>query len=1142
VGYNRIFQSNASFANNVERRHECFEGFCDQDISYSLDIHQAYILAHAIIFQGRRRRLGKANLACVVCIMLITLSVFAGTHYAHASAMIWTDKPDYSPGNTVIISGSGFQANTVITIAIMYPDSSVHTYYAWTDGSGAFNCAYPLDGILGTYTVTATDGTNTATTTFTDKATAILDQGHNDEDNNGVVDTLVTWSGGAIQAQNSLISEGNIVPPYPPNIPGHVNYRMIIDALPAGTYDFVIQFEFTKGGIAAFDFLTTNYGITDANLKTQIPGSVDSAKVEAIVNAGVADTEPFPLDLYALPTSLGGGLVSDRQTAHDTVFSAAGYGPGIMKVYGAVAIGSITQGAHTGPITGDSLSNVIIRITKTSSSTEPILLTWGAHVAIGQAPPAGYGTGNGAGSISGGPFHMYLDDVVDVATGKSAISGGKNVAVQVGAVIAPSVSTTTTGLSAATITLGESITDTATVTGSGPTPTGNVDFQVSTDNGVTWTKFGVTKTLVGGSVTSDGYTPSAAGTYYFRALYGGDGNYQASQSADDAEPLTVTQAGPAPSTTTTLLSASSITLGGSVTDTVTVTGAGPVPTGTVTFEVQIGAGSFAPFSTKSLDGTGHATSDSYTPLAVGSYRFRALYGGDGNYQASQSADDAEPLTVTQAGPATIPTTTVTLLSSSKIDKGGSVTDKVTISTSATGTLPTATGTWTVYAADNSGMTGKVLVGTGSVSGALPFTVTSPSFTPTHVGTWYFQAVYSGDSNYIGSQSTPSSEQLTVKGWRPELSVLPRTTKLSGPCLNSTTFNIDVQLFNDERSGVDVYSFDFHLDWGPEVSLVKATYHSPWTNFFEVANTTTGSTYHLALTATPPSTGLYNVNTSVLTLTFHVDVDVCWPDTIVNVQYFHFHDYKMVADGGTVIPIMDIEVDDGGLELHSVQPNIDLTSTAITVTNSTGRFIIQKCDSHTFDVEVDLTNVTSVYGFSFTLTYDPHYLETNVQKITFKAAFPPPYEYVHIVIPTPGTIEVTLKRPCEKPTVCGALVPAVDIVFHTKDTADIGEISTPMNTPISITDAEVYAKCNGGVTYTYPGGLLYGGDLTYAFTPSRYDLNLDCTVDVQDLKVLVKFYGISTGADGYGDLYADPAHLVNLYDFVAIAKHFGPVDP
>jgi outer membrane protein assembly factor BamB len=109
-----------------------------------------------------------------------------------------------------------------------------------------------------------------------------------------------------------------------------------------------------------------------------------------------------------------------------------------------------------------------------------------------------------------------------------------------------------------------------------------------------------------------------------------------------------------------------------------------------------------------------------------------------------------------------PTTTVTLLSpAGPITLGQTVTDKVTISTSATGTLPSASGTWTVYAADNSGMSDEVLVGTGSISGALPFVVTSPPFTPTHAGTWYFQASYSGDTNYTASQSTPTNEQLVV---------------------------------------------------------------------------------------------------------------------------------------------------------------------------------------------------------------------------------------------------------------------------------------------------------------------------------------------------------------------------------------------
>jgi hypothetical protein len=105
---------------------------------------------------------------------------------------------------------------------------------------------------------------------------------------------------------------------------------------------------------------------------------------------------------------------------------------------------------------------------------------------------------------------------------------------------------------------------------------------------------------------------------------------------------------------------------------------------------------------------------------------------------------------------------VTLLSpAGPITLGQTVTDKVTISTSATGTLPSASGTWTVYVADNSGMSDEVLVGTGSVSGALPFVVTSPPFAPMHAGTWYFQAFYSGDANYTASQSTPTDEQLVV---------------------------------------------------------------------------------------------------------------------------------------------------------------------------------------------------------------------------------------------------------------------------------------------------------------------------------------------------------------------------------------------
>jgi hypothetical protein len=166
-----------------------------------------------------------------------------------------------------------------------------------------------------------------------------------------------------------------------------------------------------------------------------------------------------------------------------------------------------------------------------------------------------------------------------------------------------------------------------------------VTFEVSTD-GVLFSQYGAAKTLSSGSATSDSYTPSAAGTYYFRAVYAGDSNYLGSQSGDAAEPLTVNKAS---STTSTVLSGGTITLGGSVTDTATVTAGA---TGQVTFYVKFGAGDWAQLGAVKDLVAGSATSDPYTPLAAGDYLFRALYGGDSNYLGSQSGENDEPLTAT----------------------------------------------------------------------------------------------------------------------------------------------------------------------------------------------------------------------------------------------------------------------------------------------------------------------------------------------------------------------------------------------------------------------------------------------------------------------------------------------------------------
>jgi len=98
--------------------------------------------------------------------MLSMIIVAPLTHAAGAT--IWTDQPDYCPEETVTISGSGFLAGATVTVVITRPDSTIDTIYASTDEFGAFSCTYQLNGITGTYNVTATDKANTATTTFTD--------------------------------------------------------------------------------------------------------------------------------------------------------------------------------------------------------------------------------------------------------------------------------------------------------------------------------------------------------------------------------------------------------------------------------------------------------------------------------------------------------------------------------------------------------------------------------------------------------------------------------------------------------------------------------------------------------------------------------------------------------------------------------------------------------------------------------------------------------------------------------------------------------------------------------------------------------------------------------------------------------------
>ena len=136
---------------------------------------------------------------------------------------------------------------------------------------------------------------------------------------------------------------------------------------------------------------------------------------------------------------------------------------------------------------------------------------------------------------------------------------------------------------------------------------------------------------------------------------------------------------------------------------------------------------------------------------AGTYYWQAVYSGDANNNGASSpctATSNELLTVNKASPSI-----TTTLSAGSIVAGTTAHDSSTI----TG-LVNSTGTGTVtysYYTNNTCTANAVVVGTVTVptSGTVP---NSPAATLGSVGTYYWQAVYSGDSNNNGASSPCTS--------------------------------------------------------------------------------------------------------------------------------------------------------------------------------------------------------------------------------------------------------------------------------------------------------------------------------------------------------------------------------------------------
>jgi|GEM_PF-1187038 len=480
-------------------------------------------------------------------------------------------------------------------------------------------------------------------------------------------------------------------------------------------------------------------------------------------------------------TTLAGGQTVNKASSSAAIVSSAN-----PSTFGQAITFTATV-AGTAPATGTPTGTVQFKVDGTNLGT-PVTLT------------AGSATSPSISTLAVGTRVVTADYSGD--TEFNASSGTLNQGVGATATATALVSSSNPSVS------GQSVNFTATVTGTGGTPTGTVQFTVDGSN------FGTPVALVAGVATSVTSGAFAVGNHPITAIYSGDGSFSSS---------TGTLAGgqvvdPANTNTTVGSSSVSAVFGTSVTFTATVTTVAPgvgTPTGTVQFAVD-GTNLGTPVA---LVGT-TATSQAISTLSVGNHPVTASYTPTGGNSNPSSGSLPGGQTITPVG------TTTTLSSSANPSTfGQSVTFTATVS-SAAGT-PTGTVQFSVDA-----------VALGTPVTLVGGQATSPATSTLTAGNHNITAAYTATANFTNSSGSLSGGQ-TVNA--------VGTTTAVASSLNPSTFGQTVTFTTTVTSGAGTPtgSVQFAVDGtnlGTPVTLVAGAATSPATSTLTVGNHPVTVTY------------------------------------------------------------------------------------------------------------------------------------------------------------------------------------------------------------------------------------------------------------------------------------------------------------
>jgi hypothetical protein len=308
-------------------------------------------------------------------------------------------------------------------------------------------------------------------------------------------------------------------------------------------------------------------------------------------------------------------------------------------------------------------------------------------------------------------------------------------------------------------TLGNPISDTAHLTDVPANAGGSITFKAYSDSSCSTLEFTSNAIPVNGpgDYTSNNFTPTAAGTYYWTASYTGDANTNTkgiSSSCGDANESSVVGKN-SPSITTTL-SDDTIAVGDSIHDSATLSGASANAGGTVTYTVYTDSScsqGARDAGTKTVTNGTVPDSNTLQFDDRGDFYWQASYSGDINNGAATSVCTSEHLVVGKA-PSTLDTA-----------QSFYPNDEATLSATAGG-APTGNVTFTLF--DNSSCTGTPLYGPVSddLDGNGKATTTNTTFAISADKTVYWKVEYPGDAKHLAVSSCTENTVLDINNGSP----------------------------------------------------------------------------------------------------------------------------------------------------------------------------------------------------------------------------------------------------------------------------------------------------------------------------------------------------------------------------------------